>query len=99
MATDQYLIVMPDLASAASEAKRTLSRRPAVHVDCRAVCHGLSTLIGAVRPLLCSDGLELSDANYITVGAMIWPSWHRRRSRMEVDGADEKCSCVLYSYL
>ena len=62
------------------------------------MCHGLSTLIGAVRPLLCSDGLELSDANYIRVDAIIWPSWHRRRSRMEVDGADEKCSCVLYSY-
>ena len=52
MAADQYLIVLAILASAASEAKRTLCRRPAVHVDCRAVCHGLSTLIGAVRPLL-----------------------------------------------
>ena len=85
MAADQYLIVLAIqyLASAASEAKRTLSRRPAVHVDCRAVCHGLSTLIGAVHPLLCSDGLELSDANYISVGAMSWPTIPSVRSEAD----------------
>ena len=52
-------------------------------MDCRAVCHGLSTLIGAVRPLLCSDGLELSDANYIAVGAMIWPTIPSVRSEAD----------------
>ena len=66
-------------------------------MDCRAACHGLSALIGALRPLLCSNGSELSDENYMVADAIIWPSWHGRRSRVEVDGADEKWSFVLYS--
>ena len=49
--------------------------------------HGLSAQIGALRQLLCSNGLELSHEKYILRCAITWPSWHGRRSRMNVDGA------------
>ena len=49
--------------------------------------HGLSAQIGALRQLLCSNGLELSDAKHNSVCAIMWPTWHGRRSRMNVDGA------------
>ena len=55
--------------------------------------HGLSTQIGALRPLLCSTETVVDHRNFAAVGAVVWPSWLVRRSRVDVHGARRKWSC------
>ena len=99
MATDRYLISLASSCIGSFRGEPGIESQASQSIQSAGGVHGLSAQIGALRQLLCSNGLELSDENYIVVDAIMWPTWHGRRSRMNVDGARSKCSCDLYSYL
>ena len=87
MASDRYLISLASSCIGSFRGEPGIELQASQSIQSAGGVHGLSTLIGALRQLLCSNGLELSDANYMAADAIMWPSWHGRRSRMNVDGA------------
>ena len=87
MASDRYLISLASSCIGSFRGEPGIELQASQSIQSAGGVHGLSTLIGALRQLLCSNAAELSDANYNSVDAIKWPSWHGRRSRMKVDGA------------
>ena len=99
MATDRYLISLASSCIGSFRSEPGIELQSSQSMQSAGGVHGLSAQIGALRQLLCSNGLELSDAKHIFRCAIMWPTWHRRRSRMNVHGAPSKWSFLLYSYL
>ena len=69
-----------------------LSCSPSGHVGLPGQRHGLGALIGGLRPLLCTNACEMSDANYILRCTVMWRAWHGRRRRVDDEGAHDKWS-------
>ena len=87
MATDRYLIVLARSCIGSCQGEAYIESQASQSIQSAGGVHGLSAQIGALRQLLCSNGLELSDAKHNSVCAIMWPTWHGRRSRMNVHGA------------
>ena len=72
---------------------------PAVHVAVRGRTDGLSALVGALRPLVTARTCESGVQNYISVCAIMRPSWHGRRRNVDGRCRREFCSFVSRSHL
>ena len=65
MATDRYLISLASSCIGSFRGEPVIESQASQSIQSAGGVHGLSTLIGALRQLLCSNGLELSDAKHI----------------------------------
>ena len=99
MATDRYLISLASSCIGSFRGEPGIASQAMQSMQSAGGVHGLSAQIGDLRPLLCLTETEFDHRNFAAVGAAMWRSWHGRRSRVEVDGAAEKWSFLLYSYL
>ena len=93
MASDQYLIVLARSCIGSFRGEAHSESQASLPSGLPLACHGLSAQIGALRPLLCSAEMEFYLRNFTAVGAVMWPSWLMRRSRVDVHGARRKWSC------
>ena len=84
---DRYLISLASSCIGSFRSEPGIELQASQSMQSAGGVHGLSAQIGALRQLLCSNGLELSQENYMVADAIMWPTWHRRRSRMNVHGA------------
>ena len=87
MVTDRYLISLASSCIGSFRGEPGIELQASQSMQSAGGVHGMSAQVGALRQLLCSNGLELSHEKYILRCAITWPSWHGRRSRMNVDGA------------
>ena len=87
MASDQYLIVLARSCIGSFRGEAHSESQASLPSGLPLACHGLSAQIGALRPLLCSAEMEFYLRNFTAVGAVMWPSWLVRRSRVDVHGA------------